>query len=99
MSWAKQNKHGFGLSCACAYVVVILRAEKYKTFVRFPVSAYAVDVFTKLTLVFMSLGKTGLYYAQCLILSKPLYLSGSLKWLDYKVNSTGTEGNSILLKK
>ena len=28
MSRAKQNKHGFGLSCACAYVVVILRAEK-----------------------------------------------------------------------
>ena len=39
--WAEQktNKHGFGLSCACAYVVVILRAEKYKKFVRFPVSA------------------------------------------------------------
>ena len=39
MSRAKQNKHGFGLSCACAYVVVILRAEKYKKFVRFPVSS------------------------------------------------------------
>ena len=28
----------------------------------------------------------------------PSLLSGSLEWLDYKVNSTGTEDNSILLK-
>ena len=79
--------------------MVIVRAEKYKKFVRFPFSACAVDVFTKLTLVFMSLVKIGLYCAQCFILSKPLHLSGSLKWLDYKVNSTCTEDNSILLKK
>ena len=79
--------------------MVILRAEKYKKFVGFPVSAYAVDVFTNLTLGFMSLVKIRLYCAQCFIVSKPLYLSGSLKWLDYKVNSTGTEDNSILLKK
>ena len=26
-------------------------------------------------------------------------LSGSLKWLDYKVNSTGTEVNNTLLEK
>ena len=32
------------------------------------------------------------HYAQA------LSLFGSLEWLDYKVDSTGTEDNSILLK-
>ena len=27
------------------------------------------------------------------------FLSGSLKYLDYKVNNTGTEDNNTLLKK
>ena len=61
---------------------------------------FVVDVFTKLTLVFMSLVKSSLYCAQYFTVSEPLgCLSGSLKQVDYKVNSTGTEDSSILLKK
>ena len=56
---------------------------------------YDAEVLTKLIVVFTLRVKISLYYAQYFTLFEPL--SGSLE-LDYKVHSTGTEDNSVLLK-
>ena len=63
--------------------------------VPFPVfvRVYDAEVLTKLIVVFTLRVKISLYYVQYFT----LFLSGSLE-LDYKVNSTGTEDNSVLLK-
>ena len=53
------------------------------------------EVLTKLIVVFTLRVKISLHYAQYFTLFE--LLSGSLE-LDYKVNSTGTEDNSVLLK-
>ena len=52
-------------------------------------------VLAKLIVVFTLRVKISLYYAQYFTVFE--LLSGSLE-LDYKVNSTGTEDNSVLLK-
>ena len=53
------------------------------------------EVLAKLIVVFTLRVKISLYYVQYFTVFEPL--SGSLE-LDYKVNSTGTEDNSVLLK-
>ena len=53
------------------------------------------EVLAKLIVVFTLRVKISLYYAQYFTVFE--LLSGSLE-LDYKVNSTGTEDNSVLLK-
>ena len=65
--------------------------------VPFPVfvRVYDAEVLTKLIVVFTLRVKISLYYVQYFALFE--LLSGSLE-LDYKVNSTGTEDNSVLLK-
>ena len=59
------------------------------------VYVYDAEVLTKLIVVFTLRVKISLYYVQYFTVFEPL--SGSLE-LDYKVNSTGTEDNSVLLK-
>ena len=59
------------------------------------VYVYDAEVLTKLIVVFTLRVKISLYYAQYFTLLE--HLSGSLE-LDYKVNSTGTEDNNVLLK-
>ena len=59
------------------------------------VRVYDAEVLTKLIVVFTLRVKISLYYVQYFTLFE--LLSGSLE-LDYKVNSTGTEDNSVLLK-
>ena len=59
------------------------------------VYVYNAEVLTKLIVVFTLRVKISLCYAQYFTVFEPL--SGSFE-LDYKVNSTGTEDNSVLLK-
>ena len=59
------------------------------------VYVYDAEVLTKLIVVFTLRVKISLCYAQYFTVFEPL--SGSLE-LDYKVNSTGTEDNSVLLQ-
>ena len=59
------------------------------------VYVYDAEVLTKLIVVFTLRVKISLCYAQYFTVFEPL--SGSLE-LDYKVDSTGTEDNSVLLK-
>ena len=59
------------------------------------VYVYDAEVLTKLIVVFTLRVKISLCYAQYFTVFEPL--SGSLE-LDYKVKSTGTEDNSLLLK-